>query len=202
MDNRKEEIVEVATKRFSHYGFNKTTMNEIAEDLRITKANLYYYYPDKNALIKDVLYAIAQEANQREVAIIDGYDHNLMDTLFALLELRSSYVRKYYVLHLSENLEWIKGLELTNVLIEFHKRDVSNVKRLLAKAIESGEVKIADIDCASLCFVEIVRGLGIMHNIADIVTGLPNVNKVDKILESQKRATEFIFEGKIVSKQL
>ncbi|WP_140936643.1 TetR/AcrR family transcriptional regulator [Sphingobacterium lumbrici] len=199
MDNRKEEIIEVAIKRFSHYGFNKTTMNEIAEDLRITKANLYYYYPDKNALIRDVLCAIAQEANQREVAIIDEYHHNLMETLFALLELRSSYVRKYYVLHLCENLEWIKGLEFTNVLIEFHQRDIFNIKQLLTKAITAGEVKIEDVDCASLCFVEIVRGLGIMHNIADIVTGLPNVNKVDKILESQKRAAEFIFEGKIVS---
>ncbi|GGH26671.1 TetR/AcrR family transcriptional regulator [Sphingobacterium alkalisoli] len=199
MDNRKEEIVEAAIKRFSHYGFNKTTMNEIAEDLRITKANLYYYYPDKNALIKDVLSAIAQEANQCECAIIGKYDNNLLETLFALLELRASYIRKYYVLHLSENLEWIKGLELTDVLIEFHKRDISNIKNLLTKAIAAGEVKIIDVECASLCFVEIVRGLGIMHNIADIVTGLPNVNKVDKILVSQKKATQFIFEGKIVS---
>ncbi|UZJ66593.1 TetR/AcrR family transcriptional regulator [Sphingobacterium sp. KU25419] len=39
-DNKKELIIAAAIRRFAHYGFSKTTMNEIAEDVKITKANL------------------------------------------------------------------------------------------------------------------------------------------------------------------
>ena len=70
MENRKDQIVETALKRFSHFGFHKTTMNEIADDLRITKANLYYYYPDKSSLILDVLNFIIDGIHQEELEII------------------------------------------------------------------------------------------------------------------------------------
>ncbi|WP_321331017.1 TetR/AcrR family transcriptional regulator [uncultured Bacteroides sp.] len=43
-------IIEVAQNRFGLYGFEKTTMNEIASDLNISKGSLYYYFPDKESL--------------------------------------------------------------------------------------------------------------------------------------------------------
>jgi AcrR family transcriptional regulator len=49
-DIKKEKILEAAYHRFSHYGYSKTTMNEIAGDLSMSKALLYYYFPDKSQL--------------------------------------------------------------------------------------------------------------------------------------------------------
>ena len=43
MDSKKNQIISAAVKRFGHFGYAKTTMNELADDLVITKANLYYY---------------------------------------------------------------------------------------------------------------------------------------------------------------
>lgn len=200
MDKRKEEIVEVALRRFAHYGFSKTTMNEVAEDLKITKANLYYYYPDKASLIKDVIYFVARQVYESENALIEKYDNNLLEILFAVLQLRAEYMRKYYVLHINENLEWIKGLNLDEVIDSFFKRDVDSVCKLFAKAKEAGELVVSDIKAASVCYVEIVKGLGILCNVSDIMTGIPNEENVDKILDSQKRATQFIFKEKIVTK--
>jgi len=40
-------ILEAAEKRFSEYGYNKTTMAEIAEDVGMSAANLYRYYKNK-----------------------------------------------------------------------------------------------------------------------------------------------------------
>lgn len=47
-DKKREQIIEGAIKRFSHFGINKTTMNDIAEDLAVSKPSLYYYFPIKN----------------------------------------------------------------------------------------------------------------------------------------------------------
>ena len=57
-DKKREAIIEAAKKRFSHFGVGKTTMNEIADDLSISKASLYYYFPDKLNLYAAVLQTI------------------------------------------------------------------------------------------------------------------------------------------------
>ena len=45
--NTAEIILEAAVKRFSEYGYNKTTMAEIAEDAGMSAANIYRYYKSK-----------------------------------------------------------------------------------------------------------------------------------------------------------
>jgi len=49
-DIKREKILEASYQRFLHYGYSKTTMNEIAGDLSLSKALLYYYFPDKSQL--------------------------------------------------------------------------------------------------------------------------------------------------------
>jgi len=49
-DVKREKILEASYQRFLHYGYSKTTMNEIAGDLSLSKALLYYYFPDKGQL--------------------------------------------------------------------------------------------------------------------------------------------------------
>ncbi|MHB1686093.1 MAG: TetR/AcrR family transcriptional regulator [Ignavibacteriaceae bacterium] len=47
---RKLQIVKAADKRFAKHGLNKTTLDEIARDLRIGKATIYHYFNSKNEL--------------------------------------------------------------------------------------------------------------------------------------------------------
>lgn len=199
MDKRKKEIIDVALRRFCHYGFNKTTMNEVADDMKITKANLYYYYQDKSALIRDAINVVADELYEKEWNIIDNYQGDLIQTLYAIVDLRAVYLSKYYMLHIDENLEWIKGVEITSVIDNLYKRDLAAIKELFFKSIKRGDVRIADIEEASISFVEIMKSIGIMYNVQDIMSGIPNRNNVAHILESQKRAIRLIFEERIVT---
>ncbi|MFD1166271.1 TetR/AcrR family transcriptional regulator [Sphingobacterium daejeonense] len=199
MENRKDQIIDAALKRFSHFGFHKTTMNEIADDLRITKANLYYYYPDKSTLIVDVLIKLANDVYAGEKEIVENYSGDLMKTMYEILEYRSEYTRKYYVLHICENLDWIKGLDINEVMQDFYKRDVSLMKVLYQKSVDRGELMMDDIESCACTIVEIQKGLGIIHTISDVITGIPNESNVDMILESQKRALKLIFEARIAS---
>ncbi len=199
MENRKDQIIDAALKRFSHFGFHKTTMNEIADDLRITKANLYYYYPDKSTLIVDVLIKLANDVYAGEKEIVENYSGDLMKTMNEILEYRSEYTRKYYVLHICENLDWIKGLDINEVMQDFYKRDVSLMKVLYQKSVDRGELMMDDIESCACTIVEIQKGLGIIHTISDVITGIPNEANVDMILESQKKALKLIFEARIAS---
>lgn len=199
MDNRKDQIIEAAVKRFSHFGFHKTTMNEIADDLRITKANLYYYYTDKSALIIDVITKIAKDVYDLEDDIIMKYSGNLLETMAELLEMRATSMKKYYMLHINENLDWIKGIDIHGVMDSFYQRDIQRLCLLFQKAKESNELKLENIPESAQSYAEIIKGLSIFHAVTDMITGIPDEDNVNKILLSQKRATKFIFDSKIIS---
>ncbi|TSD66835.1 TetR/AcrR family transcriptional regulator [Inquilinus sp. KBS0705] len=60
-DIKREKILEASHQRFLHYGYSKTTMNEIAGDLSMSKALLYYYFPDKSELYIAVMRKLAND---------------------------------------------------------------------------------------------------------------------------------------------
>ena len=47
---RKQEIIRAAAKRFARHGPGKTTLDEIARDIRIGKATIYHYFESKDEL--------------------------------------------------------------------------------------------------------------------------------------------------------
>ena len=80
-DVKKEKILEAAHHRFLHFGYSKTTMNEIAGDLSMSKALLYYYFPDKSQLYVAVM---------RKVA--DGYLKSLSDRINTFADLKEAFI--------------------------------------------------------------------------------------------------------------
>ncbi len=92
-DSVRDQIVEAAKKRFSHFGYAKTTMAEVAGDCAMSPGNLYRFFPGK----LDIAEAIATEdytkhlTHLRKLAVSPGKDarERLHDLLFE--ELRRTY---------------------------------------------------------------------------------------------------------------
>lgn len=59
--SRWDEIVAVAARLFREKGYRATTMDDIANELNVTKPALYYYIDSKH----DLLYAICEAATER-----------------------------------------------------------------------------------------------------------------------------------------
>jgi len=92
-DTVRECIIEAAKKRFSHFGYAKTTMAEVAGDCEMSPGNLYRFFPGK----LDIAEAIATEDYTKhllhlaKLAVQPGKDarERLHDLLFE--ELRRTY---------------------------------------------------------------------------------------------------------------
>lgn len=57
----KQKIIKTAQKLFSKYSYLGVSMNDIANQLKITKAALYYHFTGKTELYKNVLKKVYQE---------------------------------------------------------------------------------------------------------------------------------------------
>jgi AcrR family transcriptional regulator len=69
----RQMILDAASARFRHYGYQKTTMAEIARDLSMSTGNLYRFYPSK----LDIAEAFAhfhEEDEDRLMAEVAGKD--------------------------------------------------------------------------------------------------------------------------------
>jgi len=54
------EIQRVALSRFTNDGYDKTSLREIAEDLGVTKAALYYHFQTKESILESLVNDVGQ----------------------------------------------------------------------------------------------------------------------------------------------
>ncbi|HOM93983.1 MAG TPA: TetR/AcrR family transcriptional regulator [Candidatus Saccharicenans sp.] len=54
-DQFRQRLVTQSRELFFRYGFSRVSMDELAEDLGISKATIYRYFPDKESLLREVL---------------------------------------------------------------------------------------------------------------------------------------------------
>lgn len=102
-DKSREEIVAAARRVILKRGISATTLDAVAEEVGLTKAALYYYYPSKDALLFELVFgvfdrhahdvhgAVAQASDgaaaMRAVirATIEGFAGNLDDFRLAFM---------------------------------------------------------------------------------------------------------------------
>ena len=64
-NKRRDLIIEKATQAFGRKAFHATTLDEIADELEVTKASLYYYFSTKEELLYAVLLTSIEEHLER-----------------------------------------------------------------------------------------------------------------------------------------
>jgi AcrR family transcriptional regulator len=154
-----EEIINAAQRRFGIYGLKKTSMREIAEDLHMSKASLYYYFPDKEHLYAEV---VMKEQNEM-LEILREKTKSIEDPAAILREyvnIRLSYFRA--MLNLNQlRFEDIKQInpfigELWN---QFHQKEAEIIKQIFQAGMEKHLFMIDKVDETVNLFLDLLRGL-------------------------------------------
>ncbi|HEY8078374.1 MAG TPA: helix-turn-helix domain-containing protein [Labilithrix sp.] len=68
-ERSREEILDAARRVLVRNGIAATTLDAIAAEVGLTKAALYYYYPSKDALLFEIMFAIVERESR---ALHDG----------------------------------------------------------------------------------------------------------------------------------
>lgn len=55
LETRENQLLGIARTLFARHGYDRTSLRDIAEEAKITKAALYYYFPNKDALFERVV---------------------------------------------------------------------------------------------------------------------------------------------------
>jgi len=99
--DRKEKtvrILEAALRTFARYGFKKTTLEDIAGELGMTKGNLYLYVKDKRDLYEKSVAHAFREWQERVAEDMEGKKD-------VVVRFRVMCVKAYQYLSLNEDLQ-------------------------------------------------------------------------------------------------
>lgn len=191
------EILDAAIYRFAHFGVAKTTMAEIASDLSLSKASLYYYYPDRNNLFAAVLDRIISE-------MTDEINEKLANDLASDPYQAMEYVLDARIIFLTRHYKLLEGLgtisqEIPPVIGEAINRgremELQILRRILAQGMANGKLLIQDIDETTNMFFYAIVGMRFAVLRMTQVDFFPTQEEFDRILVLQKKLVVILLDG-------
>jgi AcrR family transcriptional regulator len=84
-DVRRAEIIKSARNLFQTRDYDKTTMQEVMDDLGIAKGTIYHYFKSKEEMLEAVIEDIVDEAVDKMQTIIDNTSGNALEKIEKLI---------------------------------------------------------------------------------------------------------------------
>jgi AcrR family transcriptional regulator len=138
---RKDQIKTAAIRCFSQYGYNKTTMDDIANAIGMKKASLYYYYKNKESIICDTVESVVKsffEKANKELSKIK----TATNKLYLLVKLETEYFQeKIGTFDLSVNTIIETQPLLYEMLEKVRMKDVDLWAGIIQEGIDKGEFR-------------------------------------------------------------
>ncbi len=187
-------IIEVAQRRFGMYGLEKTSMQEIANDLKLSKGSLYYYFPDKESLYK----AVVEKEQNEFLAKISELLLKIKEPDRLLLEYsktRLSYFRT--LLNLSRiRMEAFSGLKpvFRESIGAFKEKEKEIVKEILVKGEKTRIFASMNTDKMASLYLDLLRGLRISV-VNEKKTMFIEQDEYDRLFDVTVTFTEIFIKG-------
>jgi len=88
---RRNQILEAAASLFASKGYHGATLDDIAEQLGVTKASIYYYFSSKEQLLKKICFKMQSEMNSNVGALVLS-DMSPADKLRTFIKAQLTFV--------------------------------------------------------------------------------------------------------------
>ena len=172
--NTKENIVRTALALFLQKGYERTSLNDIAREVGISKPAIYHYFKNKDELIHEVLTLFFEEMGKWSKSRFESCE-TLKDLLRAFFQSLKSFHEVADIL-LGERKRKV-SYSFLEFFLAASRKDPSIRKRIedgflltrgflkdrLLKAQKKGEIR-KDIDCETFAFQihALIEGTGLI----------------------------------------
>jgi AcrR family transcriptional regulator len=138
---QKQAIADTFQKHFQHFGFKKTSVDDISDELHISKKTIYQYFSTKEEIFYYVVHQIAHQYLKRMERELAQFPTN-REKLAQLIPMVFSEAKKW----LKENDAFEFRYKYEIAELAFKDAYSELMKQLLQQGIETGEFASAPID--------------------------------------------------------
>ena len=189
---KRESIIEVALKRFIHFGFNKTTFADIARDLGVSQQNLYYYFTDKKKLVAAVVNSVIEEYMNKLTCIL-AEKGSLTKKLMGLVDAKEFFFEKYYMLSVDHAQEaFYNRQELAELMEGLKEKQQQLVENELTAAVDAKEIKAGNVPRSAALLLDT---LDAMQEVVRCRTIIPDRIVIAEVFKKQKELIAIYVAG-------
>lgn len=153
------KIIEIARNIFTHFGFKKTTMEEIALATRKGKSSIYYYFNSKEDIFKAVVEKEAEELKAelyKKIADIE----DPIERLKIYITVRMRKLNKLTNFYTALKSDYLSNLEFIEEIRKSYDLDeVRVVAGIIQEGIEKGKFSVDDPQLSAVAIVTAMKGL-------------------------------------------
>lgn len=142
-EEKRQLIVTEASKCFSQFGFEKTTLDDIGKSANLNKATLYYYFKNKEEIFMEV---VLQESTrfitelQAKTVLITGFEEKICSYLIERLRFYKQVVNLHQLsIVLLRQIQPIFDELYNNVL----QTEIQFIKQILEVAAAANQISFA-----------------------------------------------------------
>ena len=148
---KRKRIVDAARRLFYEKGYERTTLDDIAERLQVTKPFIYSYYKNKNELLHEIAQQCIDECLQAQSRVLSS-KLSTAEKLARIIEEVSQIIidnQANTIIYLREemNLDWHVAQKIREQRNEFDHRNM----KLLRDGARSGALKVVDERVTARC---------------------------------------------------
>lgn len=165
-DERKQQILDAAIAVFARLGFRAARMDDVAEQVGLSKAALYLYYKSKDAIIAALLQRLfAQEFKQLQALVESENKEPVVEQLLILARQFAAMMQGMgRLMPIAFEFYAIAGRD--KQVRQFLKEYFTDYRRLLARLIERGierrEFRDIDAEATAITLVALFEGQALL----------------------------------------
>jgi AcrR family transcriptional regulator len=159
-DDRQAQLLRIACRFFARYGYKGTSLRDIAQEAQITKAALYYHFPNKNTLYERIVLEGLRVLVEEVTEATSRAPTALEKVRTFMLTTARIYVRDPDLWTAGSNAFWVDEDSVPRKsAIELRDRYEKLLRACIAQGVESGELKPVDPAIAGRMVLSMVNGL-------------------------------------------
>ena len=181
-DDVRKILLTAASRIFARYGYQKTTVDDLAKSAGKGKSTFYYYYKSKEEIFKDVIEKEAQILRMKLIESISVEGDALKKMKKYVITRLSSFdsLVNFYSALKDEALEHFDFIE--KIRSKYDAEQVNIIKMIFMEGIKNKVIELDDIDMAAESLAVVLKGLE-YHLIFDKNTERINEQRINKIID-------------------
>src|SRR5215469_5986081 len=165
-EERRTQILEAAMAVFARQGFDKARMDDIAQEVGLSKGALYLYYKSKDAIISAILQFFFSQAMKKLQGFLESEEQPSVSE--QLLRLNQYYIAemKWMVSLLPLSFEFYAVAARQKTVRQFFKRYFKDYREVLAalvqRGIDRGEFRPVLAESVAIAITALYEGLTLL----------------------------------------
>jgi AcrR family transcriptional regulator len=155
----REKVIITAGHIFSRYGFRKTTMDEIARELKMGKSSIYYYFKSKEDIFEAVvLYEANTLRNELTTSIkaVESPVEKMKNYVFVRMKAFEK-LSNYYNAIFDKNLDHFEFIE--NIRAKYDREELAILRLLIWYGTRKKIFNVANSEYTALAIQTTLKGL-------------------------------------------